>query len=87
VLRLFDKPNFVEQHRHATLRELALLSLFMDPGHGIEGRVGERDLGTVWSIFKHEENAIRLARRAAAEVRSRVSATKRRIGLHVRTGR
>ncbi len=62
VLRLFDKPNFVEQHRHATLRELALLSLFMDPGHGIEGRVGERDLGTVWSIFKHEENAIRLAR-------------------------
>jgi len=58
VLRLFDKPNFVEQHRHATLRELALLSLFMDPGHGIEGRVGERDLGPCGPYFKHEENAI-----------------------------
>jgi hypothetical protein len=61
VLRQFDNRNFVGQHRHATLRELALLSLFMDPDHGIEGRVG-RSLGTVWSIFRREENAIRLAR-------------------------
>jgi len=62
VLRLFDKPNFVEQHRHATLRELALLSLFMTRAMASRAESARRDLGTVWSIFKHEENAIRLAR-------------------------
>jgi hypothetical protein len=61
VLRRFDSEDFLGLRRPATVRELALLCLWLDAVHGVhEGRIGKP---TPWPIVKAEEDAIRLARK------------------------
>jgi hypothetical protein len=62
VLRYFDNGEFLGRiGRHATVRELALLSLFLDPDQGVHEGRGTRQ--TWWAALKAEEDAIRIARK------------------------
>jgi hypothetical protein len=62
VLRQFDNGRFLGHYgRRADTRELALLSLFLDPDHGVTD--GRGDKGTYWDVVKTEEDAIRIARK------------------------
>ena len=64
VLGGFGHDRFLgKKGRQADNRELALLSLYLDPDSGIDQRLDPKQKQTWWNILKSEVDAIRLARK------------------------
>ena len=61
VLRAFDTQDFLGLRRLGSIRELALLTLYCDPDHGVDEGRGSKQ--TWFELRKAEMNAIRLARK------------------------